>query len=292
MKKWKLDYELHSTFGSSVINHAFSLRCFPKEMVSQDVKNLNIAITPCSDVSRGRDSFQNLLLTGFIGAAHDNFDVHVSADVAVNSVFEPESKDFYKLGMYRSMTPLTRLGENLERFYQRIKSDDSQTHPCEMKASDKLNFLNQVTLKEIGEDDWVRAARIMDMVYRSFRYVSGSTDFYTTAEEAWTQGCGVCQDYTHIFISLCRKEGMTVRYVAGAIPGEGQTHAWAQVWQNGFWKGFDPTNNKITDEDYICFAFGRDAGDCFLNRGIFRGDAVQLQSVCVRMREDKAENTV
>lgn len=260
MKKWKLNYALCSTFDGPVTKHSFSLRCFPREMILQKVENLNIDVEPCSGFSRGRDSFQNLLVTGCIENAHEIFQVHVSADVAKGAGDEPDSRESYRLGMYKTPTSMTKCGVGLNSFYEKIE-------------------------KRTAEDDWTRAAQIMDMIYRSFHYVSGSTGFYTSAEEAWHQGCGVCQDYTHIFMALCRKEKMIVRYVAGAIPGEGQTHAWAQVWQNGFWRGFDPTHNRITDEDYLCFAFGREAGDCFLNRGIYLGSAGTDQKVLVKMEE-------
>ena len=129
----------------------------------------------------------------------------------------------------------------------------------------------------------------MSALHAPLSYVSGSTHFYTTAAEAWEQGCGVCQDYAHILLALCHREGMTARYAAGAIAGEGLTHAWIQVWQDGLWKGFDPTHNRAANEEYIYFAVGRDADDCALNRGIFRGGASQQQAIAVRMIESPSK---
>lgn len=210
--------------------------------------------------SRGRDSFGNPLLTGRIESAHDWFLVKVEAMVLAENMPEPELKAEYQLGMYRAFTKYTGVGERLEEFYRRLP-------PAESK------------------DPWVRTGEWMKYLFSNFRYESGATSFETTAEETLAQGCGVCQDYAHILLALCKREGMTVRYVAGAIPGEGQTHAWIEVWKDGFWKGFDPTNNREADESYIRFAYGRDAHDCSLNQGIFVGGGNQKQYIYVRMEE-------
>ena len=93
----------------------------------------------------------------------------------------------------------------------------------------------------------------------------------------------MCQDYAHILLALCRREGLTARYVAGTIPGEGETHAWIEVWHEGRWKGFDPTNDRETDESYLTFAVGRDAEDCSLSRGVFIGAGNQNQYIRCEM---------
>lgn len=260
MKLWKLTYELKDEFSSPVTRHSYSLRCFPRDMISQKVQSCQCKVLPCSGNSRGRDSFGNPLLTGCFETAHTEFKVQLEATVLTDGSLEPERKESSQLGMFRYMTEYTNMGETLKEFYKK---------------------LTPVT----DRDPWKRAAQMMNMLYGSFQYVSGSTDFYTTAEEAFSQGTGVCQDYAHILLSLCRQEQMTVRYVAGAIPGEGETHAWIEVLKDGYWKGFDPTHNREADEEYIRFAVGRDAHDCCLNRGVFLGNAFQQQEVHVKMEE-------
>lgn len=261
MRKWKLIYEMHDEFSTAVSGHYFSLRCFPKEMVSQKIKSFSCSIHPGSVSSRGRDSFSNFLLTGCCMQPHDQFYVKVESLVAKKNIAEPEIKELHCLGMFRQPTRLTSMGDSLNAFYDTLMPGN-------------------------GEDSWTRARWLMECLSRSFSYQSGSTNVNTTAEEAFFQGCGVCQDYAHVLLSLCRKEQMTARYVAGAVPGEGQTHAWIEVLKDGKWKGFDPTNNRETDDSYISFAVGRDAADCGLNRGIFLGNAGQRQFVNVKMEEE------
>ena len=206
-------------------------------------------------------------------------------------------------------SPVTRHSYTLrcfprEMLYQKVQSCKYEVWPCYGNSRGRDSFGNSlligkseeahdwflvkvdsVVMTEKAADPWEKTEYLMRKLSDTFRYEAGSTFFSTTAEEAFAQGCGVCQDYAHILLALCRNENMTARYVAGTIPGEGQTHAWIEVWNQGRWKGFDPTNNRITDEDYICMAYGRDAADCSLSQGIFVGGGNQEQHIYVKMEE-------
>ena len=78
-----------------------------------------------------------------------------------------------------------------------------------------------------------RAREVMDEVYRAFEYTPGATTIRTTAEEALALGAGVCQDYAHVMLAVCRHVGVAARYIAGMLDGEGATHAWVEVFQTG-----------------------------------------------------------
>ena len=69
--------------------------------------------------------------------------------------------------------------------------------------------------------------------------------------------------------------GIDARYIAGLLGGEGATHAWVEVYQDGRWVGLDPTHNRLVDDSYITIAHGRDYRDCMLDIGIFSGYNVQ-----------------
>ena len=125
----------------------------------------------------------------------------------------------------------------------------------------------------------------MHSLHERLQYVPGSTGVRTTAAEAWQKRTGVCQDYAHILIALCRLDGIPARYAAGLMLGEGASHAWTEVYTDGRWTGLDPTNDCMVTDDYIRIACGRDYGDCAVDRGIFRGNALQTQNVYVKVEE-------
>jgi len=112
-------------------------------------------------------------------------------------------------------------------------------------------------------------------------YESGSTGVETTAEEAFSSGKGVCQDYAHIFICLLRMANISARYVCGLIVGEGESHAWVEVACDGMFIGIDPTYNKFINDEYIKLGVGRDANDCSMNRGVMWGGGKQTQEISV-----------
>ena len=87
----------------------------------------------------------------------------------------------------------------------------------------------------------------------------------------------------HVFLALARLYGIPCRYVSGLPFGEGATHAWVEIWQNGLWYGLDPTRGCLADEGYIKLNVGRDFNDCPIERGVFRGQADQLQTTYMKV---------
>lgn len=133
---------------------------------------------------------------------------------------------------------------------------------------------------------WRLAQRLSSRVFNSFEYAPGSTDTTTTAAEAFASGRGVCQDYAHVLIALCRVLEIPARYVTGLMAGEGATHAWVEVHDGERWRGVDPTHNCVVDDRYMLFATGRDFEDCPIERGMFRGNAEQTQKVSASLGDD------
>ena len=128
----------------------------------------------------------------------------------------------------------------------------------------------------------------MHSIYSDYVYKSGTTQIATTAEEAFAQGYGVCQDYSHILISLLRMESIPCRYVTGMMLGEGLSHAWVEFYSDGKWIAVDPTNDTVVKDDHIRIAAGRDYSDCSINQGLFTGcdgKAKQYQNICVSVEE-------
>lgn len=118
---------------------------------------------------------------------------------------------------------------------------------------------------------------LMDRIGRALEYRVGVTTEETSAAEALAAGCGVCQDYAHIFIGAARVRGIPARYVTGylvAQNGEVATahHGWAEAFVPGLgWVGFDVTNGACPTEAYVRLACGLDADHAAPIRGSRRG---------------------
>jgi len=73
------------------------------------------------------------------------------------------------------------------------------------------------------------AEEICAWSHRALTYAHGVTGVRTSAAEAVAGGRGVCQDYAHVMIAVCRAAGLPARYVSGHLVGEGGSHAWVEV---------------------------------------------------------------
>jgi transglutaminase-like putative cysteine protease len=134
------------------------------------------------------------------------------------------------------------------------------------------------------------AAVIAGWVRDRVAYVPGSTGVQTSAQEAWDQGQGVCQDIAHLTVALLREVGLPARYVSGylypkasAQPGDevtGQSHAWVEYW-TGEWAACDPTNRASVGEQHVVVAAGRDYADVPPLKGIYHGAPRSTMDVSV-----------
>ncbi|MCX6046866.1 MAG: transglutaminase family protein [Chloroflexi bacterium] len=121
------------------------------------------------------------------------------------------------------------------------------------------------------------AESINDWTFLAMRYERGVTKVNTTAAEALALGAGLCQDYSHIMLAVCRAAGLPARYVSGHLLGEGASHAWVEVLlpsqQPGYLEAWplDPTNHCQARHKYITIAVGRDYADVAPTSGSFLG---------------------
>ena len=154
-------------------------------------------------------------------------------------------------------------------------------------------FVERGNIKAEG-DPLEALLRLSDTLYRSFRYVPGSTSVGSPMEHILESGSGVCQDYAHVMIAIARSWGVPARYVSGYLhvgsrSGEHgpQTamHAWVECRLPDLgWIGFDPTNQSVADERYVRVAVGRDYHDVPPTRGVLQGGEDSELEVGVRIR--------
>lgn len=160
--------------------------------------------------------------------------------------------------------------------------------------------------KEVGFDRRLDPLTLLrwlnSVIYETFTYMPNSTRVDSPIDDALESRKGVCQDFSHIMITLVRGVGIPCRYVSGYLyhrPGEDRamedtSHAWVEALLPGLgWVGFDPTNNLTAGERHIRAAVGRDYADVPPTRGVFRGEVETELDVGVqvlRLDEQTIEN--
>lgn len=141
------------------------------------------------------------------------------------------------------------------------------------------------------KDVWLDSVAIGCHIFRTFEYVPQSTNANTRMIEALRTRRGVCQDFAHVMLAMCRSQGIPARYVsgyfyqAGRPPEENEaSHAWVEIFLPGYgWKGFDPTHNRLADTRYVKLAVGRDHSEIRPVGGAFHGKGTRLLQVDVKI---------
>ncbi|MGH7764629.1 MAG: transglutaminase family protein [Candidatus Dormibacteraceae bacterium] len=147
-------------------------------------------------------------------------------------------------------------------------ADGSLLEPSRLTAADDRIRRAAEDLATSAEWGIALADRINDWVYQSMTYRLGVTGVRTTAAEALALGAGVCQDFAHVMLALCRVCGLPARYVSGHMLGQGGTHAWVEVvlpTSDGTGEAiastFDPTHASRGGLGYVTIAVGADYSD-------------------------------
>jgi transglutaminase-like putative cysteine protease len=221
------------------------------------------------------DYWGTLVSSFDIQAPHEELTISASATVETSPARAPKPP--------LPWAELTRQAAS-GRLLEYLMPTDRTTVSAELTATARERAAGADPLEAAGEiAGWVR-----DQV----AYVPGATEVQTSAQEAWDQGQGVCQDIAHLTVALLREVGLPARYVSGylyprasAVPGDevvGQSHAWVEYW-TGEWAASDPTNRAAVGEQHVVVAAGRDYADVPPLKGIYHGAPSSTMDVSVQL---------
>ncbi|WP_282047030.1 transglutaminase-like domain-containing protein [Roseibium album] len=170
--------------------------------------------------------------------------------------------------------------------------ETAEQYPVERLPSDVLTFLlpsrycesdllSDFAWGRFGETalGWPRVKAICDYVNRHVRFGYEHSRATRTAVETLNEGIGVCRDYAHLAIAICRCLNIPARYCTGYVSDIGQPApyppmdfaAWMEVYLGGKWLVFDPRNNDIRF-GRVLIARGRDAADVPLSHSFGHHD--------------------
>ncbi len=116
-----------------------------------------------------------------------------------------------------------------------------------------------------------RAQAIRDWVYNNVRFQGNTSNSNTSALDTLVERVGVCRDFAHLMIALCRAVNLPARMVSGMdygadpVLGPPDFHAYVEVYLAdaygaGRWYMFDPSGTAIP-MGFVRFCTGRDAAD-------------------------------
>ncbi|MGN1014648.1 MAG: transglutaminase domain-containing protein [Butyricicoccus sp.] len=250
MRKLQFVHTKRLTFDAPVTAHSFSLRLIPRGDSRQIICDVDYTVEPADHLTEVTDEWGVSMCIGDCYRDHTEF-VYTVRGVAWLSDSPTINEPVHPI--YRYPSSLTQPGPVINGLYENAACAD------------------ELPLQ--------RALHWMDVTYSHFTYQSGATDVTTTAEQAAERSAGVCQDYAHVLLSLCRLDGIPARYTVGYLIGEGETHAWVEIFDGRQWYGMDPTHNRMINSDYIKLTSGRDYTDCILDKGYFRPAGPEYRTI-------------
>jgi transglutaminase-like putative cysteine protease len=133
---------------------------------------------------------------------------------------------------------------------------------------------------------WARVQAIVDYVHNRLTFGYNFARATRTAWEGHEERVGVCRDFAHLAIALCRAMNIPARYATGylgdigvpPVPSPMDFSAWFEVYLGGRWFTFDARHNKPRI-GRILVARGRDAADCAITTTFGSSQLVQFHII-------------
>lgn len=283
----RIDYQIvHDTiyrYAAPVANGQHLAHLTPRRTACQEVLWHVLEFLPApAEISKHRDSFGNHCQSVLITSAHDTLRVRAASVVRISSRLPDATAAAEPWEV--ALQPSVFAGEALEITDMRLASPlVPRLDGCHAYAA---RFLRP------GRP-WLEA--LLDLtchIKSEFSYDPQATNVDTPLTEVLKLKRGVCQDFAHFMLSCLRSHKLPARYVSGYLlnePPPGQvklagsdaSHAWIESWLPGHgWVGFDPTNGKLANHEFITLGWGRDYSDIAPLRGVVLGGgehALQVQ---------------
>jgi transglutaminase-like putative cysteine protease len=238
------------------------VRLRPVSNEHQRVEQFELHVTPNPSAWREYDDF-------YANAVH-HFEVpnlHQELQIESRCVVSTNNVNIVPAGAM--LAPMERRAEcqRMERCFDYLQASNYvQLTPDLWRAAVDVTYG--------ASDMWQAASALSHFVFGHMTYLPASTNALTLATEAFGARRGVCQDFAHVLIGLCRSIQIPALYVSGYLctPETQATHAWVEVFLPGTgWRALDPTHDSQADERYVKIAVGRDYLDVPPTSGQFKG---------------------
>lgn len=257
----------------------------PRNTKTQQIEATQIELTPAATTQTIRtDYFGNQFLQFSIEKDHNELELTITSCITVKDTANTINLDFGTPCAY--VQYLLKNGKDNDTINARefiLDSPMVQQHQDLADYAAPLFAADRPYLSAVME--------LTQRIFTDFTYDPEFSDIATPLTDVFKHKRGVCQDFAHLAIGCLRSLGYPARYVSGyleTVPPPGQkklvgadaTHAWFAVYSPGEgWFEFDPTNNKITGEQHITTAWGRDYSDVTPLKGVIFGGGHSPQLV-------------
>jgi transglutaminase-like putative cysteine protease len=238
--KMQLNVGCQISFESRELTPAI-LMLRPRSGAGQWIMREEYQLSPHIPLTEYTDGYGNLCQR--IVIPQGAFEVQSSAVV--------DAADTIDVELNAPFVPIPELPDNVLQFIL----------PSRYCEADRLGDL---ALEIVGEANpgYEQVEGIRRWVHENIEYAYGTSNASTSAFETVNQRVGVCRDFTHVGIALCRSLNIPARMVVGYLyqlkPMD--LHAWFEAYIGDRWYTFDATQNQPKG-NRVTIAYGRDAAD-------------------------------
>lgn len=281
--KLRVTHRTSYHYAAPVTNNFNEVRLRPISDDPQRVEYSLVSVRPAVRLRHYRDFFQNYVHYFEVEEAHTELSIESTATIETRSQFEegvPYGIAFTRLA-----------GSNRdEMIYEYLQ-------PSRFVSISPDLWRLSVDIQDRSNDVFQTAENIMRYIFREYAYSPESTNVHTHMEDVLRLKAGVCQDFAHVMLGMCRALKIPARYVSGylfdgsgaGLRGDHASHAWAEIYLPGRgWFGLDPTNDQFADDRYIKIGVGRDYNDVAPVKGTFCGPSNASRSMSVSVKVEPA----
>ena len=272
--KWEIVHRTHYAYATPVRESFNEAHLQPFSDEWQTVDHFLLKILPAARLRHHHDFYSNVV--------HHFEIIEPHSSLLVESQLRVTTKPRPQLGADATLWPLARISEAAQEsrvfeFLQDSRYVDLSPETWRLALDGTAGMT----------DTWQAARALMGLVHGQFKYEPNTTGVHTHMRDVLREKRGVCQDFAHVLIGLCRVLKIPALYVSGYLATEtaSATHAWVEVLIPGAgWLALDPTHNRSTDETYVKIAVGRDYADVPPLTGNYKGKTDRKLTVEVRIK--------
>ena len=280
--RYRICHRTSYEYAKPVFESFNEVRLQPLACATQTLLDFDLVIQPPATVIAFRDYYGNAVHDFGVPYLHERLVIEATSDVVTHAAEdEPiggpaEGED----DLSRSIAEL-RGDVALDDEFAEFLGPSSY-----IVLSDGTAALARTLLaEEPGASALAFLYRAVDHVRSSLEYRLGTTTVNSSVAEVLEGGSGVCQDFAHVLISLCRNVGLPARYVSGYLGGvESSTasHAWAEAYVPPYgWIGVDATIGARCTGKHVKVGIGRDYADVAVLSGTYQGGGAATLDVQV-----------
>jgi transglutaminase-like putative cysteine protease len=284
--KLKISHYTHYTYVEPVGYSVNEIRLTPQTDSRQFCYEHSIVVNPDVSLFSYEDFFTNKVHSFSVSEPHQEL------LIKAESIVHTDEKEYYQGRPLPLSTEKKILrGNTFQNHFTEylIGTDYTRITP------ELITYVNSIVDLDSSGGIFLLLKDISARIFGDFIYDPQATDVHTTVEETLQLKRGVCQDFAHLMIAICRAKGIPARYVSGYhfigdlqsghADYEQASHAWVEAYiPNKGWVGYDPTNNGMVNWRYVKIGHGRDYRDIVPVKGVYTGTAAQTLTVEVDVK--------